>query len=465
MRRTPLLASVSLAIVIFACGSDHDDGPGDADGGDAGAGDAAGNDARPPYTSVGVRCARDGDSGVPRVFDAGPRGDGDAGSGDAGSDAGDAGSDGGSSDAGAGHPPLPQIATLGGSGLASPTVIPITFANDDDADRIEDFVASFGCTSWWRAVTRDYGVGDAVSGPPMRRSESFPETVDDSVLQKWLRQNIESGSLPPPNPGTVYALFIGAGTTVQLQGLSGCTDFGGYHDSVGLAGGQRAAYAVIPRCDRFGPLGGFDVVTGAASHEFAEAATDPYPRTTPAFAQPDDDHIVWAAITGGEVADMCAIAATAFFQPGDYPFVVQRSWSNSAAFLGKDPCVPAAPGPYFNAAPVLRDEIPLTGPDDVPTLTRGVKIAVGGKATIDVALFSDDVPPPWTVTPQDLSNALGSTGRLTFALDRSTGSAGDVLHLTIFREARNKETGVEPFVLVSSFGPTRNFFFGLVGDP
>jgi len=456
MRRTSLVASASWALLAVACGSEPD-AP-EPSGDDAGRADAGGTDARIPYVRAGVRCVRDGAAAPPETFDAGPDTPAGGGAGDGGPDAGDAGS------VARVHPSLPQIATQGGGRLVSPTVIPITFGHDDFADEIEDFVASFGCTAWWRAVARDYGVGDAVSGAPVRRPESFPALVDDAVIQKWLRQNVASGVLPQPDDGTLYAVFVNAKTTVTLDGIESCSAFGGYHDSFDLDG-RHAAYAVIPRCDQFGPLAGFDVVSGAASHEFIEAATDPYPRTAPAFAQPDDAHVVWAAVTGGEVADMCAIAETAFYTPKGYPFVVQRSWSNQAASLGQDPCVPAASASYFNAGPVLRDTLSLTGPDDRTISTRGAKIPVKGSATIDVALFGDAAAPAWTVTPQDLSSALGSTGRLTFALDRSTGVAGDVLHLTIFRESRNKEGGVEAFVLVSSFGPTRNFFFGLVGDP
>ena len=62
-----------------------------------------------------------------------------------------------------------------------------------------------------------------------------------------------------------------------------------------------------------------------------EAATDPQPLDNPAYLQVDDNHAVYARLTGGggEVGDMCEAYADANFQPTDFPYMVQRIWSNA----------------------------------------------------------------------------------------------------------------------------------------
>src|SRR5204863_109487 len=83
-----------------------------------------------------------------------------------------------------------------------------------------------------------------------------------------------------PDDETLIALFYPSGLTITEAGggFAGesCVTFGGYHSDLTLDaahGGKHVAYAVLPRCPTFGDLVGIDAVTGAASHEFIEAAT------------------------------------------------------------------------------------------------------------------------------------------------------------------------------------------------
>ncbi len=100
-----------------------------------------------------------------------------------------------------------------------------------------------------------------------------------------------------------------------------CTDFGGYHGDIPLSTTEFVAYAVVPRCPNFGPtITGLDAITGPASHELAEATTDPFPSDNPAFVTVDSKHSYWSRLLGGgEVGDMCAQQDNSFVKYPDLP--------------------------------------------------------------------------------------------------------------------------------------------------
>jgi hypothetical protein len=144
--------------------------------------------------------------------------------------------------------------------------------------------------------------------------------------------------------------------------------------------------------------------------------------------------------------------------------MVQRSWSDRAAAAGTDPCVPVPLNPYFDSMAVLPDTVTLSY-YGTPTTTKGVLIPIGSTKTIDVQLFSTAATSgPWTVTAYDLNDYLGNTANTTVSLDQSTGSNGDVLHLTITVNSKDAQLGGEAFVLVSDLGTQENISMGVVGN-
>jgi hypothetical protein len=97
--------------------------------------------------------------------------------------------------------------------------------------------------------------------------------------------------------------------------------------------------------------------------------------------------------------------------------------------------------------------------------TKGVTIPVGGMKTIDVQLHSDGpTSGPWTVQAYDVNDYMGNTANTMVSLDKSTGSNGDVLHLTIKVLTKDKTLDGEGFVLVSSLNGQQNFAVGAVGN-
>jgi hypothetical protein len=77
-------------------------------------------------------------------------------------------------------------------------------------------------------------------------------------------------------------------------------------------------YTVEPECD-----GGFDYLTYAASHEFAESVTDniPTPGNVPDFPQ------AWNDTSGAEAADLCPFDGT--LTDGTTSWTVTQYYLNS----------------------------------------------------------------------------------------------------------------------------------------
>ena len=353
----------------------------------------------------------------------------------------------------------PQVVTFGGPTLAAPKLVPVYFSNDDTTftGQLTTFMSKLGDSAFWLPAVGEYGVGKISSADPILLADVAPGSIDDSVIQTWLASKIDDATLPAPDANTIYAIYYPDGTTVTLgqQGGTSCQDFGAYHDNITYKGSD-VAYAVMPRCTGWGPSV-LDTTTSAASHEFIEAATDPFPQTNGAYTQVDDNHILWEYVLGGgETGDMCAQFGASYVTPPDLGFMVQRAWSNASAKAGHDPCQPADKSPYFNSMPVLTDKIDLGG----QATSKGVHIPIGSSATIEVDLFSDaDTGGPWTVSANDTSGA----GAITFVWDRTTGQNGEKLHLTI-TAVQKTQYGAAGFSIKSKLNGRTTSWFGLVGN-
>ncbi len=353
--------------------------------------------------------------------------------------------------------PLPQLANNGGPILANPRIVPVFFKDDDMANDLEDFVASMGCTDYWRSAVGEYGVGDALAAPAVHLPDAAPTKITDTQIESMLSKMITAGTLEAPTKDSVYTLFFPETTTITEQGAESCQAFGGYHTDITVSG-KHVAYAVIPRCDGFAGLSTMDALTGSTSHEIIEAATDPYNKEDPAFAYVDADHLAYVFVIGGEAGDLCAQEPDAFFQPDNYPFTVQRNWSNVQAHAGGNPCRPKGTSPFFTAAITLPDPVNLFG-----TGARGVNVPVGGSRVVDVDLYSEQPAATIEVQAFDASQALGANGSSSYSLDKNSGKSGDTLHLTITTPA-GAPTDPEIFALyVRIGGRARLAFAGAVG--
>jgi len=413
-------------------------------------------------------------------------------------------------------PVVPQVVSSGGPVLASPIFVPVIFAGDAYASQITPFIEAIGQSEYWKAAVGEYGVGPARGTAAIVLNETLPSSLTDSQLQTWLTNRIGTdprfGAIPgsslfdagpfdagavdatapvsdaiaptaAPPAGTVYAIFVPGGTQVSFSqsqgGGTSCTDFGGYHNSFYYGpDGATVVYAVLPRCGSFGQMSGFDALSGPASHELAEAATDPEVGSPggahAAFAQVDLNHIFWELMLGGgEVGDMCAQFPGAFYHPAEASmstYMVQRIWSNKAAAAGQDPCVPTlAPAQepyYFNAMPELQAIQAHYQGATLPTL--GLQIPVGQSATLTLDLFSTSstAPNDWQISAVDGNQYLtGGSAGLTFSSGVLSGTNGDKLQLTITNTGADGQSS-HPFVIFNSIGVLQdwNWWIGVVSN-
>ncbi|MDB5875751.1 MAG: hypothetical protein JWQ07_5193, partial [Ramlibacter sp.] len=344
------------------------------------------------------------------------------------------------------HGTVPEVISLGGMVLATPRIVPIFFANDDTMKgQIEQFLAMLPSSSYWHATTSEYGVGDVTIGATIVSTDAVPAT--DTALEAWLSAQLDGTHAGWTfDPNTIYSVYLPAGAVLSTQFGTSCQAFGAYHSEIAGTGGQNIVYALMPRCG-----GGLNSLTGASSHEFIEAVTDPLPFSAGAYQDLDPDHQIWGMTPGAELGDMCEYLSNAN-QPILGTFVVQRTWSNASAKAGHDPCVPALAAPYQGAAPLLNEDITLDFGQGVSVMTKGVQVPLNMSKTIDVALFSDAPTADFTVRATQLSGGGGSGGpELMFAWDKTTGHNGDVLKLTITRK-RVVQGGSEFLIVVGPQG-------------
>ena len=350
------------------------------------------------------------------------------------------------------HPTAPQVISGGGPVIAEPNIVPVFFAGDTVQTQVEGFLTALAGSDYWTTTTSEYGVGALTISPSIVTTDTAPTT--DTALRDGLKANTDGthAGWPVPDANTLYAVFLPSGDLLTTPFGTSCTDFGAYHSEGSDLQGGSLIYALMPRCPS--NLSVIQELTSAASHEFIEAATDPFPFSNPAFDQVDDDHQVWAGVPGGEVGDMCEYVTAAYvFDVGDY--LVQRTWSNASAMAGHDPCVPALDAPYIVAAPVFTAEVNIggNGPNG-QAVTQGVQVPMGSTVSVPVKFFSDSTAGYWSVAAQDANVFIGgpsATAELSLAWDEPLGTNGDTHHLNVTRIAQGQNGGSE--FVIQSRGP------------
>jgi hypothetical protein len=143
----------------------------------------------------------------------------------------------------------------------------------------------------------------------------------DADVQTELKHQIRKGKLPPADSNTLYMIYFPADITIVIDGQASCVVFGAYHFATNDAKRSKKHnifYSVEPECNS-----GFDYLTFAASHEYAEAMTDnvPTPLVNPDYPQ------AWNDATGYEIADKCDTSGTLTSLAGSWN--VTQYWLNS----------------------------------------------------------------------------------------------------------------------------------------
>ena len=245
----------------------------------------------------------------------------------------------------------PSLTNHGGPILGAVQVVPMywgaawaTAANSQLATQLDSFF-DFVLTSEYMDMLAEYSTATTTIQhgqrlPSARITDSEPGTivgggrqVTDGQIQTSLQGFIASGTVAATTANTLYFIFLPPGVVSILGSSQSCSAFCGYHNHIG---GVR--YAVIPFADCAGcvfPGQFLDTLTEVASHELAEAITDP------------DLNAWWDGGTGDEIGDICNRQTTRLGG-----FMVQTEWSN-----GQNACVvaPAAPvgAPRPSSSPVV----------------------------------------------------------------------------------------------------------------
>src|SRR5262249_30216409 len=152
---------------------------------------------------------------------------------------------------------------------------------------------------YWNATTAEYGLGTAVSGPQQhaRIAGSPPASMTGEDLQQLIDQHLfgDGADFPAYTPQTIYAFYVPPNTKYYDQAGATQPDFcslnggGAFHASFPSSTGVEVAYAVNMQC----PGQPLTDITLGASHEFLEAATDPYPFTTPGWMGLSPKYFAW----------------------------------------------------------------------------------------------------------------------------------------------------------------------------
>jgi hypothetical protein len=328
-------------------------------------------------------------------------------------------------------PNLPQVGS-GGTVMASVRVVPIFLPGDALRDQAIDFLGKLSASTAWSEMVGEYGVGGAVA-PPIDLTAPSPTPISDAEIQSFIQQQLAGatpawGSIDAATLATtIYVLFVPASVEVTSGGHSSCSYFGGYHSFTAAplapSGGvtPQILYAVIDECFPPPSFTTIDLATLVLTHELVEAATDP---TGQGFNLIPGASFAWGALAGPELGDLCELEQRSPWAPADIGYSIQRTWSNTSAAAGDDPCVPIPPGsgPYFAAVPDTPDQVMVGG----GMASGGVNVPLGAARTIAVHLFSNGpTSGPWDVATISL------TPGVDVAFDRTSGQNGDTLALTL----------------------------------
>jgi hypothetical protein len=337
-------------------------------------------------------------------------------------------------------PTFPEVQTRGGSVIKTPKVVAIVYPGDDLATQITDFNKKIAASTYWKGVGLEYGVGAMTALDTITLTETAPTAITSSAIETWLKAKL-SGATPAfgvPDPDTLYAVYYPSTTTITMDGFGGdpavsCKGYGGYHFEIAV-GSTKVGYAVMPRCSDINEL------TVAASHEYFEWASDPFPQTKAAYTKLDDAHWAWQAAFIGELGDLCTYLDRDYLTPAEIGFQVQTMWSNKASLTGKYPCAPKPGAAYLQAIPTAEDSavVPSQVPGVPDITTKAIRVKAGSSRAVDVLVYSDQprssLVPLRALTFDEFTTGKGAgpnASGYTYSVEPNYAKVGDVVSVTI----------------------------------
>jgi hypothetical protein len=346
----------------------------------------------------------------------------------------------------------PQLKLNPSPVITEPKIVTVTWSADPQASALESFGDQLGTSDYWKSTVGEYGVGAATSGTANHvhiTTAPLASMTPDDVDSWFVAQLTGKNGWPAVDPSTIYVIYIP--TATQLLPADP------YHAEAAIGTNAHVPYVVIAQTADSAE--GVDKVTEAASHEIAEAATNPRVLSSGAdLGLVDFDrskYLAWSLTTGdAELGDLCeGTPDSAVKGPAAFPFLLQRLWSNKSAAAGHDPCVPAPAGPYYNVTPIDAEPLDVfVDTDTTPSHGPGFRIGLGQKRTIRVGFFSDaKMAAPWTITAAEGNYfSPASNHRLTIAVTHGTGNNGDYGSIEVTANAQSAGTGNAVLLTVTS---------------
>lgn len=445
LARRYLSLSLLSASFLAGCGS-SDSGssaaPATSAGGQSGSGGAAGMgmSGAGGSTSTGGAGGSDATGGAGGTSAGGSDaagGTGTSGTGGTGAAAGTGGSGGFKT---AKHAAPPVVTKYGGPVLVNPQVVTVTYAGFAYKDQVEAYGDWIVGSDWLTTWGPEYGIGPATHLAKVSLPDAAPAAITDEAFQAFLTAKLADGTLPAPsgNPNDYLYVFYFPKSTkyTQSTGSVSCKAFGGFHNGVALTK-YRVAYAVVNDCG-----GGFPELQITASHEIAEAATDPMFNNNPAY-QTAPGLSPFLNI-GSEVGDWCEDLPDVAVKDPVSGFYAARIWSNAATKIDADPCIPAAPGPMFNVS---------------PSATNFVGILPGGSVDIKLTGWSTEAIGDWTLKAQ---TSAYSGFNITTKLSATTINNGQVVTATLTAPASAPKASFGSVSIFSTYmGHTHEWVIGV----
>lgn len=234
---------------------------------------------------------------------------------------------------------LPAIVTYQGGPLIDHAAVETIYlgsawASDPalqrQSQRLDQFFASVTNSSFMDMLS-EYGTpqGGQIGRGSFTGRLNLPQdpwtagVLTDETIQHLLDSELAARVIPPPNGNQLLFVFAPPNVAIYKGGEASNgrpVAFAGYHDTFVDSAGQTVYYAVIPNPAgnaRVPGLSAADQQTMAASHEMAEAITDP---TFHSWWDNSGDET-----TGLEIADFANPSSDTVYLG---PYAVERVWSN-----------------------------------------------------------------------------------------------------------------------------------------
>lgn len=320
---------------------------------------------------------------------------------------------------------LPRIEYRGGPFLRHPKIVTITFAMDDPklVARVEQLGSTITRSAWWKTVTEGYCategdcIGEGSAAPPMRLAEPLGGEVRDTEIEATLMKLAKAKRLGTVDKDTLLLVYLpkDVALTDATTRYCGSGHPRALHRAVEIDG-TRIPFAIIPRCGDEAEL------TGTASHEILESVTNVFPAEH-GFAFVGGSPASGFVAAGIEPVDPCGLITMDGHWTIESGFVVHRAWSNRAASLARDPCVPSrTSAPYAMLVP---REPAVRLPKE------------GESVTVELDASAASLTTPWAVSAFDLSGHQDGVRYVDLSLDKHTVSAGETVKLTITSIKKN----------------------------